>query len=65
MVKSKMTVTTNLRSYCFPVVLMCFDFFCAFQINCVVMRGINDDEVCDFVRVTEEKVTNYAFFILC
>ena len=29
------------------------------------MRGINDDEVCDFVRVTEEKVTNYAFFILC
>ena len=25
------------------------------------MRGINDDEVCDFVRVTEAKVTNYAF----
>ena len=27
-----------------------------FQVNCVVMRGLNDDEICDFVALTEEKV---------
>lgn len=27
------------------------------QLNCVVMKGLNDDEICDFVRLTEQKVT--------
>lgn len=26
------------------------------QINCVVMKGLNDDEICDFVALTEHKV---------
>ena len=26
------------------------------QINCVVMKGLNDDEITDFVAFTEEKV---------
>lgn len=26
------------------------------QINCVVMRGINEEEVCDFVSLTKDKV---------
>ena len=26
------------------------------KVNCVVMKGMNDDEVLDFVRLTEEKV---------
>ncbi|XP_015757040.1 PREDICTED: molybdenum cofactor biosynthesis protein 1-like [Acropora digitifera] len=30
------------------------------KINCVVMRGLNDDEVCDFVALTKEKVKNGA-----
>ena len=28
----------------------------SFQINCVVMNGINEDEICDFVRLTQNKV---------
>ena len=27
------------------------------QINCVVMKGLNDDEICDFVAMTQDKVT--------
>ena len=27
------------------------------KINCVVMRGLNDDEICDFVELTRHKVT--------
>ena len=26
------------------------------QVNCVVMRGTNEDELCDFVALTENKV---------
>jgi len=26
------------------------------QINSVVMRGLNDDELCDFVELTRDKV---------
>jgi len=26
------------------------------------MRGINDDEICEFVRLTEKKVTFYDFY---
>jgi len=39
-------------------------YFFVFQINCVVMRGINDDEVCDFVTLTEEKVTICTLIML-
>ena len=30
--------------------------FCILQINCVVMRGVNEEEICDFVALTENKV---------
>ncbi|KAG6472954.1 GTP 3',8-cyclase, mitochondrial-like [Zingiber officinale] len=31
------------------------------KINCVVMRGLNDDEICDFVEMTREKPINVRF----
>jgi molybdenum cofactor biosynthesis enzyme MoaA len=27
-----------------------------FQVNCVVLKGLNDDEICDFVEFTREMV---------
>ena len=41
---------------------MVFFFFffvcvCVSQINCVLMKGLNDDELCDFVALTEKKVS--------
>ena len=33
-----------------------FHYFTFIQINCVVMKGLNDDEICDFVQLTEHKV---------
>lgn len=34
------------------------------QVNCVVMRGLNDDELCDFVELTKEKVGSYIIALL-
>ncbi|KAH9495515.1 Molybdenum cofactor synthesis protein 1 [Bulinus truncatus] len=31
------------------------------KINCVVMRGLNDDEICDFVSFTEKKPVDIRF----
>ncbi|XP_006410330.2 GTP 3',8-cyclase, mitochondrial isoform X1 [Eutrema salsugineum] len=31
------------------------------KVNCVVMRGLNDDEICDFVELTREKPINVRF----
>ncbi|KAK8476697.1 hypothetical protein V6N11_019807 [Hibiscus sabdariffa] len=31
------------------------------KVNCVVMRGFNDDEMCDFVDLTREKPINVRF----
>lgn len=31
------------------------------KVNCVVMRGINDDEICDFVELTRKKPINVRF----
>ncbi|OAY77970.1 Cyclic pyranopterin monophosphate synthase, mitochondrial, partial [Ananas comosus] len=31
------------------------------KVNCVVMRGMNDDEICDFVELTREKPINVRF----
>ncbi|GFZ00636.1 cofactor of nitrate reductase and xanthine dehydrogenase 2 [Actinidia rufa] len=31
------------------------------KVNCVVMRGFNDDEICDFVEWTREKPINVRF----
>jgi len=31
------------------------------KINCVVMKGINDEEICDFVRLTEERNLDVRF----
>lgn len=28
------------------------------KVNCVVMRGLNDDEICDFVRLSENMVSD-------
>ncbi|GAB2230203.1 hypothetical protein Droror1_Dr00014461 [Drosera rotundifolia] len=31
------------------------------KVNCVIMRGFNDDEICDFVDLTREKPVNIRF----
>ncbi|CAN1228749.1 GTP 3',8-cyclase, mitochondrial [Linum grandiflorum] len=31
------------------------------KVNCVVMRGLNDDEICDFVELTRDKPINVRF----
>ncbi|CAA7027281.1 unnamed protein product [Microthlaspi erraticum] len=31
------------------------------KVNCVVMRGLNEDEICDFVELTREKPINVRF----
>ncbi|KMZ71380.1 Cyclic pyranopterin monophosphate synthase, mitochondrial [Zostera marina] len=31
------------------------------KVNCVIMRGINDDEICNFVELTKEKPINVRF----
>uniref|UniRef100_A0A7N0TXF3 GTP 3',8-cyclase n=1 Tax=Kalanchoe fedtschenkoi TaxID=63787 RepID=A0A7N0TXF3_KALFE len=31
------------------------------KVNCVVMRGFNDDEICDFAELTREKPINVRF----
>ncbi|KAJ4830801.1 GTP 3',8-cyclase, mitochondrial [Turnera subulata] len=31
------------------------------KVNCVVMRGYNDDEICDFVRLTRDRPINVRF----
>lgn len=30
--------------------------FSPLKVNCVVMRGLNDDEICDFIELTRDKV---------
>lgn len=36
-------------------------FYASIQVNCVVMRGFNDDEICDFVELTRDKPINIRF----
>ncbi|KAL1831797.1 GTP 3',8-cyclase, mitochondrial isoform X1 [Daucus carota subsp. sativus] len=31
------------------------------KVNCVVMRGFNEDEICDFVKLTQDKPINVRF----
>ncbi|WCJ30208.1 GTP 3' 8-cyclase mitochondrial [Euphorbia peplus] len=31
------------------------------KVNCVIMRGFNDDEICDFVELTRDKPINIRF----
>nr|GLL22425.1 cyclic pyranopterin monophosphate synthase, mitochondrial isoform X1 [Ipomoea trifida] len=31
------------------------------KVNCVVMRGFNDDEICDFIELTRDKPINVRF----
>lgn len=31
------------------------------QVNCVIMRGMNDDEICSFVELTRHKPINIRF----
>uniref|UniRef100_A0A0E0FCE2 Molybdenum cofactor biosynthesis protein 1 n=1 Tax=Oryza meridionalis TaxID=40149 RepID=A0A0E0FCE2_9ORYZ len=35
--------------------------FQSVKVNCVVMRGMNDDEICDFVEMTRDKPVNVRF----
>ena len=32
-----------------------------YQINCVVMRGVNEDEICDFVELTRHLPLDIRF----
>lgn len=34
---------------------------CLLQVNCVVMRGLNEDELLDFVALTEKKPLEVRF----
>ena len=34
---------------------------CSLQVNCVVMRGLNEDELLDFVALTEKKPLEVRF----
>ena len=43
--------------------LRIFVYFCC-QINCVVMRGLNTDELVDFVSLTEHKVSYDSHMIV-
>lgn len=62
-------LTWNIISVCFPCSFLMFSYkislnffcICLYQVNCVVMRGINDDEICDFVELTREKPINVRF----
>ncbi|KAI3982326.1 hypothetical protein MKX01_037859 [Papaver californicum] len=31
------------------------------KVNCVIMRGFNDDEICDFVELTRDRPINVRF----
>lgn len=31
------------------------------KVNCVIMKGFNDDEICDFVKLTEKKKVDIRF----
>ena len=33
------------------------NYFLLCQVNCVVMRGLNEDEICNFVAMTADKVS--------
>lgn len=35
--------------------------FTPLKINCVVMKGLNDDEICDFVELTKDKLIDVRF----
>ena len=39
------------------------NLYYAMQINSVVMRGLNDDELCDFVELTRDKVGDCVLII--
>ena len=34
---------------------------CIYEVNCVVMRGINEDELADFVAFTQDHAVNVRF----
>lgn len=44
-------------SYSFIVVKFCLSS----KVNCVVMRGLNEDELIDFVSLTERKPLDVRF----
>lgn len=48
--------------FCFVLHYLCsLLVFALNQVNCVVMRGFNDDEICDFVELTRERPINVRF----
>jgi len=47
---------------CFCVYKMCVCVcVCIYEVNCVVMRGINEDELADFVAFTQDHAVNVRF----
>ena len=48
--KIKFVNCNSTLQYCLFVIIL-------LQLNCVVMRGMNEEEICDFVALTEHKVT--------
>lgn len=65
--KEKKPVTCHLLigcrlHICHKLLLTVFwPVFYLYQVNCVVMRGFNDDEICDFVELTKDKPINVRF----
>lgn len=47
--------------FCFAVHYICCLLVSVNQVNCVVMRGFNDDEICDFVELTRKRPINVRF----
>lgn len=45
----------------FLFVVMRYDRCSSLQVNCVVMRGLNEDELLDFVALTEKKPLEVRF----
>lgn len=59
-------VVRIMRRLCFFLYVLdsrpAYVFICSiYQVNCVVMRGFNDDEICDFVELTRDKPINVRF----
>lgn len=44
-----------------PLIFMTMSFVMCAQVNTVVMRGLNDDEILDFVELTRDKPINVRF----
>lgn len=58
--RNSCTLRDSLLSACY-IIYVNFLVCAVLQVNCVVMRGFNDDEICDFVELTRKKPINVRF----